>query len=80
MELIDLNGLCKRLAKKDITFILDHADEMKKEDLKRLSKYENCIIYPPLAYITDEARVNRQEMFVSNIEDFLKGKPKNLVN
>src|SRR3989344_1849342 len=41
MELVDLDGLCARLAKKDVIFILDHADEMLKEDLKRLSAYEN---------------------------------------
>ena len=80
MELIDLDSLCKRLAKKDITFILDHTDEMTKKDLKKLSKYENCIVYPPLAYITGEAKVNRQEMFVSNIKNFLKGNPTNVVN
>ena len=80
MELIDLDSLCKRLAKKDITFILDHADEMTKKDLEKLSRYENCIIYPPLAYITEEAKVNRQEMFVSNIKNFLKGNPTNVVN
>ncbi len=80
MELIDLDGLISRLAKKDIVFILDHSDEMAKEDLKKLSKFENCIIYPPMAYISEEAKVNRQEMFVSNIENFLKGKPANIVN
>lgn len=80
MELVNLKALATRLAKKDIIFILDHSDEMTKEDLKKLSKFSNCIIYPPLAYITDEARINRQEMFVSNIENFLKGKPTNVVN
>lgn len=80
MDLVDLDGLCARLAKKDILFITDHADEMTEEDLEKLSKYENCIIYPPLAYITDEAKINRQEMFVSNIENFLSGKPSNVVN
>lgn len=80
MELVDLKGLSNRLAKKDIIFITDHADEMAKEDLKKISKFENCIIYPPLAYITDEAKINRQEMFVSNIENFLKGTLQNVVN
>ncbi|KKR85906.1 MAG: Glycerate dehydrogenase [Candidatus Curtissbacteria bacterium GW2011_GWA1_41_11] len=70
MELIDLDGLTSRLAKKDIIFILDHSDEMAIADLKKLSKYPNCIIYPPMAYISEEAKVNRQEMFVSNIVCF----------
>ncbi len=80
MELVDINALEQRLAKGDITFILDHSDEMSKEDLQRLSKHENCIIYPPVGYITNEAKVNKQEIFVSNLENFLKGKPINIVN
>jgi len=79
MELVDLDGLCARLAKKDIIFILDHSDEMTEDDLKKVSKYENCIIYPPIAYISQEAMVIKQIMFVSNIESFLKGKPQNTV-
>ena len=51
MELIDMKALADRLKKGDITFILDHADEMKKEDLKTLSQLPNFIIYPPIAYI-----------------------------
>ncbi len=80
MELVDIDGLCKRLSKNDIIFILDHSDEMTKEDLKKLSKFANCIIYPPIAYITEEAKITRQEMFVANVENFLKGKPSNVVN
>lgn len=80
MELVDLDALEKRLSKNDIIFILDHADEMKKEDVKRLSHYKNCLIYPPIGYISQEAKVNQQEIFVSNLENFLKGKPINVVN
>lgn len=80
MELVDLDGLVQRLQKKDITFILDHSDEMSEQDLKKISKFENCIIYPPMAYISREAAANRREMFTSNIENFLKGTPKNTVN
>lgn len=80
MELVDIDGLAQRLKKKDITFILDHSDEINGEDLKKISVFENCIIYPPMAYLTKEAVVNRREMFTSNIENFLKGKPTNKVN
>ena len=80
MELVNMDALEKRLQKGDITFILDHSDEMSKEDLKRLSKYKNCIIYPPIAYISKEARVNKQNLFVGNVENFLKGAPTNIVN
>ncbi len=80
METINLPALEKRLRKGDITFILDHSDEMKKEDLERLHKYDNCVIYPPIAFISKEARANKQQLFISNIENFLNGKTTNVVN
>lgn len=79
MELININALKKRLKGGDITFILDHSDEMNERNLKKLSKYKNCIIYPPIAYITREARIAKQEIFVGNIENFLRGTPTNTV-
>ena len=78
MELIDLGALVERLKKGDITFIFDHSDEMTEEDLMKLLPYENCIVYPPIAYVTKEAALNKQEMFTSNIESFAKGKPVNV--
>lgn len=80
MELVNVDALIKRLSSGNITFILDHSDEMSETDLEKLSQYPNCIIYPPIGYITDEARVAKQEMFTSNIENFVKGKPQNIVN
>ncbi len=78
MELIDLDALVERLKKGDITFIFDHSDEMVEEDLKKLIPFENCIVYPPIAYISSEAALNKQEMFTSNIENFLTGAPRNI--
>ena len=80
METTDLVALKNRLKKNDMIFILDHSDEMKQEELDILHKYKNCIIYPPIAFISKEARVNKQNLFVGNIENFLKGKPTNVVN
>jgi len=80
MELIDIDGLEQRLKKGDITFILDHSDEMSEQDLKKISKYKNCIIYPPIAYVSKEAADNKKRIFIGNIEAFLKGKPQNVVN
>jgi len=80
MELVDINALEGRLRNGDITFILDHSDEMSKDDLERLSKYKNCIIYPPIAYVSKEARIAKQEIFVGNIEDYLEGRPINVVS
>ncbi len=80
MELVDIDALELRLKAGDITFILDHSDEMTKENLERLSKYPNCIIYPPIGYITKEAGINKQEIFAKNLENFLQGAPTNKVN
>ena len=80
MELVDIDGLANRLAKGDITFILDHADETSESDLAKLSQYNNCIIYPPLAYITKEARKAKQDIFVGNAKSFLDGHVENRVN
>lgn len=80
MELIDIKALEERLKKGDITFILDHSDELSSGDAKSLSKYNNCIMYPPIGYITKEATAAKLSMFVDNIENFLKGKPTNRVN
>ena len=80
MELVDLKALEKRLKAEDITFILDHSDEMSRADLKKLSKYKNCIIYPPIAYISKEAGEAKQRIFIENMENFIKGSPSNVVN
>ena len=78
MELVDMSSLARRLEKNDMTFILDHSDEMSADYLEKLSKYKNCIIYPPIAYVSNEARIAKQEIFLDNIESFLKGSPKNI--
>lgn len=82
MELVGIDALEKRLKKGDITFIFDHTDlgDISEKDLKRLQRYKNCVTYPAIGYISQEARENKQEIFVSNLENFLKGKPSNVVN
>ncbi len=80
MELVDVPALAERLKKKDISFILDHSDELSKEEAKKLSQYKNCIMYPPIGYVTKEATQAKLSMFVDNLENFLKGKPTNKVN
>lgn len=79
MELIDIDALIDRLKKDDIIFIFDHSDEMAEEELKKLLPFNNCIVYPPIAYISKEAAVNKQEMFTSNIESFLNETPQNFI-
>ncbi|KKQ76439.1 hypothetical protein A2617_04305 [Candidatus Daviesbacteria bacterium RIFOXYD1_FULL_41_10] len=80
MELVDIDALVGRLKKGDVTFIFDHSDETAEDDLKKLSQYKNCIIYPPMAYFTSEALERKPEIFIENIENFLNGSPSNIVN
>ncbi len=78
---IDTDALVARLSKNDMTFIFDHPDEMPTEELTKLTKLTNCVVYPPIAFISDEARIAKQEIFVGNMTDFLEGKPpRNKVN
>ncbi|MCK4592573.1 hypothetical protein KAT63_04015 [Candidatus Parcubacteria bacterium] len=79
-ELVDLDAFEKRLNNRDITYIMDHPDELTKDQISKLAKHENCIIYPPIGYITKEATINKQEIFVGNIRNFLEGKITNKVN
>jgi lactate dehydrogenase-like 2-hydroxyacid dehydrogenase len=80
MELIDINALEKKLTKGDITFILDHSDELTESQAKQLAKYQNCIMYPPIAYTTQEATLARKRMLIDNLVNFLAGSPTNKVN
>lgn len=79
-ELVDLNALEKRLAIGDVVYIMDHTDELTSEQAKQLSQYKNCIMYPPIGYTTKEATIKKQEIFVVNVESFLKGEIANRVN
>ena len=78
METYDISALEKRLKNGDITFIFETDDI--NENIKRLLKYKNCIAYPSIAYVSKEARIAKQEIFIKNIENFLKGSPINKVN
>ncbi len=80
MELIDIDVLASRLSKNDLTFILDHSDELAPEDLALLSKHDNCIIYPPIAYISEEAKLLKQNMLLANMDAFIEGRKENVVS
>lgn len=79
-ELVDFNALEKRLAKGNLIYIADHTDEMAPEQIEQLSKYEGFVPSPPIGYQTIEATSSKQEIFVGNMENFLKGTPTNKVN
>lgn len=82
LELFDLDALNERLGKGDITFIFDHTDpdDINDEELDRLRNHENCTTYPVLGYITDEAKIALQEIFVDNVKAYLDGNPTNKVS
>ena len=78
--LIDQKAMMKRAGKGEITFIFDHSDDIDATLAKRFLETKNCIVYPPVAFRTEEATIARWETFVSNIENFTKDKAQNVVN
>ncbi len=79
-KLVDSEAVLERANKGEITFIFDHSDDIDLSLAKRFLKSKNCIVYPPVAFRTEEANINRLETFASNIESFSKRKPQNAVN
>ncbi len=79
MELVDFDALLKRLNRNDLTFLLDHSDEMTPEQLEALKPLPNCAVYPPIAYLTEEASQLKQQIYVDNLQNFLSGTPTNKV-
>jgi len=80
IEVIDLDELEKRLKLDDITFILDHSDELSPEEAARLARYRNCVMYPSIACITQEAKQTKLELLIENVENYLNGRPSNMVD
>lgn len=79
-SLIDQEAIIKRAAQGDITYIFDHSDDIDPALAKRFLNTKNCIVYPPIAFRTTQANINRWETFAANIEKFISGTPQNVVN
>jgi len=79
-SIVDTDSLVERLSKNDITFISDHPDEMEEGDLNKLKTLKNVVFYPPIAFLSDEARIAKQETFIGNMTKFLEGSFQNKVN
>ncbi len=80
-ELIDQDALADKLKNnKEFFYIFDHADELSKEEQHKIMQYENCIAYPPIGFISNEARIAKQEIFIGNAKAALEGNPQNVVN
>ncbi|MDH3309154.1 MAG: 2-hydroxyacid dehydrogenase [Gammaproteobacteria bacterium] len=73
VEVIDLDGLETRLKRADMTYILDHSDELSPDQAKRLARYRHCVMYPAIACITQEARHAKLAMFLEDIQSYLEG-------
>ena len=80
MELLDFPALLKQLKRANMTFILDHSDEMTAQQLKALKSLQNCLIYPPIAYLTAEASQLKKQIYLANLKNFLNGAPTNKVS
>ncbi len=80
MELVDFAALVERLKKQEIVFMLDHSDEMTKEQLEALRPFGTCKVYPAIAYLTSEASQLKKRIYIDNIKNYQDGKPTNKVN
>jgi len=80
MELVEFDALVERLKKQEIVFMLDHSDEMTKEQLEILRPLNTCRIYPAIAYLTREASRLKKRIYIDNIKNYLDGKPTNKVS
>ena len=78
--LIDQEAMLNKTATGDITYIFDHSDDIDEDLAKRYIENKNCIVYPPIAFRTEEATVSRWETLVSNVENFIQGNLQNVVN
>ncbi len=78
-EVTNTDALAARLAKGDITFVSDHGDEMSEDNLSKIKQYSNCLLLPAIGFITAEARINKQEIFIANMNGFLEDKSQNKV-
>lgn len=79
MELVDFDALVARLKKQEIVFMLDHSDEMTKEQLEQIKPLNTCRVYPAIAYMTREASELKKRIYIDNVKNFLDGKPTNKV-
>lgn len=78
--LIDQEEMMEKADQREITFIFDHSDDLDPALAKKFLETKNVVVYPPVAFRTNEANTARWETFVSNIENFANGNPQNVVN
>ena len=79
-RLIDQDAVLERAKAGTMTFIPYLSYDAKPEQLQKFVGIPNCVVYPPIMVRTKETQALRWETFVSNIENFINGTPKNVVN
>lgn len=67
MELINTSALKARLSKGEISFIMDHPDEIPEAEAKEYDSFASCFVYPPFGYLTEEAGRKKLEIFKDNV-------------
>lgn len=80
MALFETAPLLESLRQQRFSLIMDHAEDLSPRTLAAVRRLPNVEIYPPTSYQTGEARGNREEIFVENVERFARGRPQNRVN
>lgn len=78
--IVNTDALAERLKQGDIVYISDHPDEMEASDLAKIKDFDNVVLTPPIAFLSAEARIAKQEIFLDNLISALDGSPKNKVN
>lgn len=79
-ELVDLDAVLTRAASGELTFVMDHADELDASTRARLLATPHTVVLPPIGYATTEADTRKQTILVENVEKYLAGTPSNWVN
>jgi len=77
---IDWDAMKQAVKNGLITLIFHFAHGLDLAVIKEFQQYKNCQFYPGIAFRTAEANIARWETFTSNIEQFVMGKPQNVVN
>jgi len=79
-SVINTDALIARLQVGNIAYVTDHPDSYAEEERAKLAGLSNVTFFPAVAYISDEARIAKQEIFIANIKAALNGMPQNQVN
>ncbi|MEK7615632.1 MAG: 2-hydroxyacid dehydrogenase [Patescibacteria group bacterium] len=77
---IDWNAMRSVVKSGKVHLLFHNAHGLDPAIIKELSPLKNVEFYPGIAFRTKESMQNMFETFTSNIEQFLKGKPQNVVN